>query len=126
MKALVKRAKVLLYTPEQENQQIYKKIFEDAGLAVRELRPQDFGTRTADLAAGKTDNTGTSFSPDQAFAVFCFCTSSQLDRILRALRAPGVPPLPLKASMTPTNATWTLQKLYEEVSSEHQLMHEQA
>ena len=126
MKALVRRAKVLLYTPDHENRQIYKKIFYNAGCTVCELQPQDFGTRTADLAAGKTDNTGDSFSPNEAFAVFCFCTSSQLDRILRALRVPGVPPLPLKASMTPTNSTWTLQKLYEEVCSEHKLMHAQA
>lgn len=125
MKALVKKPKVLLYTPLNINNGLYTKIFEDAKCSVLSLTTSDFYTPVGDLAFGKRDLTPSSYVPNEAFAVFCFCTSAQINQILKALRAPGVPPLNLKAVLTPDNSTWPLRQLYEEIRAEHQLMHTQ-
>ena len=50
--------------------------------------------------------------------VFVDFSNGLLDRFLTALRRAKVPPIPLKAVLTPTNARWTSGKLREELSLE--------
>jgi len=47
------------------------------------------------------------------------------DRFLNSLRAGGIPPIPLKAILTPTNARWTSAALYEELKREREAVRQQ-
>ena len=49
--------------------------------------------------------------------VLCGLNNAQLDKLLPALRKLGAGPC-LKAVLTPTNASWTLSALYEELCKE--------
>lgn len=58
---------------------------------------------------------GGSFS--EPVMVFCGFTRERLDTVMDALRAGGAPKA-LKAVRTPTNASWSLLRLAEELQSE--------
>ncbi|MBR1931323.1 MAG: DUF3783 domain-containing protein [Lachnospiraceae bacterium] len=51
--------------------------------------------------------------------VFSGITSEELDTFLDAYRAAGIPPIALKAILTPTNVFWSAKKLYRELQAEH-------
>lgn len=50
-------------------------------------------------------------------------TSSRMDFLLYNLRKAKLPPIPMKAVVTPTNAGWSFYQLYEELKEEHARMH---
>jgi len=50
--------------------------------------------------------------------VFAFLPDDLLNRLLPALRADGLPPVRLKAVLTPVNRGWTCGQLYEELRGE--------
>ncbi len=54
----------------------------------------------------------------------CLLTGPQLDRLLGAMKRAKLPPIPLKAVLTPTNRDWTSQQLWQELRREHQAMQE--
>lgn len=56
----------------------------------------------------------------QDILVLHHMTDSRIDSLLLNLRKSGVPPIPLKAIVTPENAGWTFVHLYEELKKEHQ------
>lgn len=45
-----------------------------------------------------------------------------LDAFLGGFREFGIPPVPLKAMLTPTNASWTLERLHAALCEEHEQM----
>lgn len=46
----------------------------------------------------------------------------ELDQVLKAIRQVKLPRQPLKAMVTPTNQSWTLAALYQELQQEQQVM----
>ena len=61
--------------------------------------------------------TGTDFPMEMM--VFSGIPSDELDTLLAAYRREGIPPVPLKAILTPHNLFWTAGKLYEELMKEY-------
>ena len=59
---------------------------------------------------------------DDEMLVMCHMLSDQLDAFLRAMRECGMPPIALKAVLTPTNVTWNSLTLHDELSREHDAM----
>lgn len=55
--------------------------------------------------------------------VFAGIPNQKLDQILSMMRKNGVKRVDYKAILTETNKTWTVLKLYEEISKEHEQMH---
>ena len=55
---------------------------------------------------------------DEAMLVLCGLDDAGLDRFLSMLRALPVPPIPLKAVLTPTNAAWSALELHEALARE--------
>lgn len=49
-------------------------------------------------------------------------TSAQVDALLQGFRRAKLPPVPLKAVLTPTNLKWTSVQLRDELLREHQAM----
>lgn len=58
--------------------------------------------------------------------VLCGFTDQRLDQFLRELRKKKLPPIPLKAILTPHNQNWDSITLYQELKSEHEAMHRQS
>lgn len=51
--------------------------------------------------------------------VMAHLSSLQASQFLQSLRRLGVPPIALKAMLTPTNCAWNSLTLHNEISSEH-------
>ena len=58
--------------------------------------------------------------------VFAGISNQRLDQILSMMRKNGVKRVDYKAILTETNKTWTVLRLYEEISKEHAQMHRQS
>lgn len=90
-------------------------------IRVRTVAHAEYSEPIAALA-GLSPLTGSRFSGD-AFSdemlVFCGFSDEQLDRFLKAFRRAGLPPVTLKAVMTPTNASWNSLQLHSELAREH-------
>ena len=54
--------------------------------------------------------------------VMCHLLAPDLDAFLSELRNSGLPPIPLKAVLTPTNVTWSARQLRDELTREHEAM----
>lgn len=120
MKAMKPRPLALLYAPAEENAALYTAALETL-MRVRRLTAQDMDQTLSALAAGK-NGADAGDAPAEAFLVLSGCDSAFLNKVLQALRAPGVPPLPLKATLTPHNVNWTARQLYEEICREREEM----
>ena len=55
--------------------------------------------------------------------IMCGFSSEELDVFLDAYRQAGIPPVWLKATLTPHNMNWTAAQLYNELSEEHRQLH---
>lgn len=62
---------------------------------------------------------------EQELLVFCGLTEERLEELLANLKKAGVPPIPLKAIVTDTNAEWTAYQLYGQLQEEHMQMQRQ-
>ena len=54
--------------------------------------------------------------------VLCQLSEAELERFLLGFRKSGIPPVALKAVLTPTNATWNAKALRDELKKEHEAM----
>ena len=63
---------------------------------------------------------------EKEMLVFAGISNQRLDQILSMMRKNGVKRVDYKAILTETNKTWTVPRLYEEISKEHAQMHRQS
>ena len=59
----------------------------------------------------------------QPVMVLCGITRPRMDELFKAMRAADCPPPDRKAVLTPTNLSWPLAALYEELGREHEELH---
>lgn len=71
------------------------------------------------LLSGETPPAETASPLPEPMLILCGLTNAQLDHLLPALRKLGAGPC-LKAVLTPTNASWPLRALYEELCKERE------
>ncbi|MBQ7850589.1 MAG: DUF3783 domain-containing protein [Clostridia bacterium] len=91
------------------------------GMLVRVVPPEDFSQPLTALC-GLSERTEalppeTSFSEEMI--VFCHMDNALVNRFIQTARQQRVPPFPLKAILTPTNAAWTPVQLCAELREEH-------
>ena len=95
------------------------------GIRIREVTTGEYVLPLGALAgipvAGGAPH-GTSAAFTDEMLVMCHMLSNQLDDFLKAMRGSGVPSIPLKAVLTPTNITWNSAALHDELSREHAAM----
>ncbi len=60
---------------------------------------------------------------DQQMMVMCGFSPDELDAFLKAYREAGIPPVWLKATVTPHNINWSAARLYRELAEEHRQLH---
>ena len=91
------------------------------GLRSRLVEPAEYGLTLSQLVEGQTPETpwaGECFSDELLLLVNC--PGPLLDRFLQGFRRNKIPPVGLKAVLTPTNSGWTSLELREELARERE------
>ena len=92
------------------------------GTLVKVVPPEDFTQPIAALAGlaerSETPDSAEPFADEMI--VFCHMTNVQLNNFLKTAKQQRIPPFPLKAILTPTNAAWTACALCAELKEERE------
>jgi len=91
------------------------------GIRFREVAPAEYALPIGALAGIPVAAGGMPSADafDEPMLVMCHMLSDQLDAFLAGLRESGLPRIPLKAVLTPTNVAWNSVALHEELAREH-------
>lgn len=94
------------------------------GTVVKVVPPEDYSQPLSALC-GLSERSGD--APAEAafpeeMIVFCHMDNALVNRFIQTARQQRVPPFPLKAMLTPTNAAWTPVQLCAELKEEHAAM----
>ena len=122
----------LLFHFEEQRAQKLKKAFSRLEIAVKQVKPEEYGLPLGLLAglpgsflfagrdgAGGPQSAGAAgpkeTEPDQEMLVFAGISRQELDRALDAMRRLGVSGIALKAMLTETNRFWNARQLVWEL-----------
>lgn len=94
---------------------------ENAGTGTEKETETDM-EKSSKANSSKTNSREIPIIPESVLVMRNF-TSSRMDFLLYNLRKAKLPPIPMKAVVTPTNAGWSFYQLYEELKEEHARMH---
>ncbi|WP_191398537.1 DUF3783 domain-containing protein [Flavonifractor sp. An306] len=112
---------VLLYNLNNEKGGKIRRMCLPLGLRSRLVEPAEYGLTLSQLVEGQTPETpwaGECFSDELLLLVNC--PGPLLDRFLQGFRRNKIPPVGLKAVLTPTNSGWTSLELREELARERE------
>ena len=116
---------VLIYNLEAPVEAQLAALCERQGIAVSRVNPWEHGLPIGALAGipvGRTSAPVMEAGFSDPMLVMCHMLSPQLDAFLQGMRSGGVPRIPLKAVLTPTNVTWDSLRLHDELAREHASM----
>ena len=111
---------ILLYNLDNSKGAKIRRMCLPLGLRARLVKPEEYGL--PDGAAPETPWTGETFGDEML--VLVNCTGPLLDRFLQGFRRNKIPPVALKAVLTPTNRTWDSAALHAELLRERQAIQE--
>ncbi len=102
-------------------------VFSALGMGFRAITSEEV-TQTVGYLAGFP---GQSATPrplivprlTEPMMVLCSLSSQRMDILFAAMRSAGTPSPDRKAILTPTNLSWSVAALYEELGREHDAMH---
>ena len=112
---------VLLYNLNNKKGGKIRRMCLPLGLRTRLVEPAEYGLTLSQLVEGQTPETpwaGECFSEELLLLVNC--PGPLLDRFLQGFRRNKIPPVGLKAVLTPTNSGWTSLELREELARERE------
>lgn len=112
---------VLLYNLNNEKGGKIRRMCLPLGLRSRLVEPAEYSLTLSQLVEGQTPETpwaGECFSEELLLLVNC--PGPLLDRFLQGFRRNKIPPVGLKAVLTPTNSGWTSLELREELAKERE------
>ena len=110
---------VLLYNLDDPKGAKIRRMALPLGLRTRLVAPEQYGLTLAALTEGEEPESpwaGEGFEEEMLLLVNC--PGPLLDRFLQGFRRNKIPPVALKAVLTPTNRDWTSLQLREELSKE--------
>ena len=93
------------------------------GIRVQIVEQRSFGCAVGDLVAGSAAPVRGKWAPfaDEMLVMASF-RPGMLDAFLGGFREMGIAPVALKAMLTETNASWTLERLHAALREEHEQM----
>lgn len=93
-------------------------------LRLRPVAPAEYGQPIGALAGLLPPSEAEAPEADvtEEMLILCGLSEAALSRFLQAFRRQGVPPVALKAVLTPTNAAWTVPALFRELCRERAAM----
>lgn len=112
---------ILLYNLDTPKGAKIRRMCLPLGLRTRLVEPAEYGLPLGELVEGKapeTPWTGEAFEDEVLLLVNC--TGPLLDKFLQGFRRNKIPPVALKAVLTPTNSGWTSLELREELAKERE------
>ena len=112
---------VLLYNLNNDKGAKIRRMCLPLGLRARLVEPAEYGLPLNELAEGaapETPWTGEVF--DDEVLLLVNCPGPLLDRFLQGFRRNKIPPVGLKAVLTPTNGAWNSLQLREELARERE------
>lgn len=92
-------------------------------IRIRNVSTEEFGQPVgalAGLCSPLPDAVSKGF--DDEMLVLVNFDGNLLNRFLQQIRAARIPPVALKAVLTPSNMTWSSDRLHAEIRSEHEAM----
>lgn len=103
------------------------KVCRDLGIRVRGVQRDEYALPIGALAGipvARPSSAQAATAPlfDDEMLVICHMLSSELDAFLQAMREAGMPPIGLKAVLTPVNVLWNSTDLHSELVREHASM----
>lgn len=116
---------VLLYNCSGPQWARLRQVLVMQRLRMKAVEPGQYGLPLTQLLEGSEETTGVEEEFSDPMLVFCSLTGPKLDQLLGAMKRAKLPPIPLKAVLTPSNRDWTSQQLWQELRREHQAMLEQ-
>lgn len=95
------------------------------GIRVCPVEPEDYGAPLAALAGLAEKGRYPALAGDFAdeMLVMANFRPGMMDALLNGFRQSRIPPVPLKAMLTETNAQWNSVELHRAIAEEHELMH---
>ena len=115
---------VLLYNCSGPQWSKLRQVFVMQKLRMKAVEPGQYGLPLTQLLEGSDEAAGVEEEFSDPMLVFCSLTGPKLDQLLGAMKRAKLPPIPLKAVLTPSNREWTSQQLWQELRREHQAMQE--
>ena len=90
------------------------------GVMVKPVTEADFPQPIGALCgtSDRSENPEAADAPVGEMIVFCHMSDVQVNRFLLTAKQLRVPPFPIKAILTPTNAAWNASQLYQELTQE--------
>ena len=93
------------------------------GIRVTVVEQRAFGCAVGDLAAGSAAPVRGKWAPfGDEMLVMAYFRPGMLDAFLGGFREMGLAPIPLKAMLTETNASWPVERLHAALREEHEQM----
>ena len=113
---------LLTYNLNPEAEARLRAICQKQGLVYRAVQPDEcaipLGALVGIPCSAAKDAPQGGFS--DLMLVMCNLLNPQLDAFLLEMRECGVPPIPLKAVLTPSNVAWSSLTLRDELAREHE------
>ena len=97
-----------------------RQIFAMLRLRMRPVEPGRYHVPLGQLAEGKGEDGEPAEAIPEAMLVFCGLGDAFLNQVLQVIRVAKLPPIPLKAVLTPTNREWNTLQLREELLRERE------
>ncbi|MBQ6373718.1 MAG: DUF3783 domain-containing protein [Clostridia bacterium] len=101
-------------------------ICDAIGVGLRYVHPEAFGLPLGALLgmpAARLTEVSEDDSFDDPMLLMCSLDEPQFNALLQSLRFSGIPPIDLKAVLTPVNITWSARRLRDELRLEHDRLH---
>ena len=119
--------KLLLFNMDDDRAAIIKSLCAGMGINIVKIYKPQYGEKIGALAGipifplENTPYRGEDFSREMM--VICGLNSNDLDEFLKAYREAKIPPVRLKAALTPHNMVWSAARLYHELIREDASLH---
>ena len=117
---------VLYYYPEAtEEVRLAKTVCAILGVRIRKIEKEQLGEKVGGLAGimektEEVEKEAPLVDIGDSIMVFCGFSEKRLDMLLMRLSKAGVSRKGYKAILTPSNAAWSFQALYEELKKERE------
>lgn len=116
-------ARILLFGVKTEKTEAIRGIAQKIGVDVTSVNRRDYGQKIGTLAgiSGFRKDGKPYDGPDFAMEMLVFSgmIPTQVDAFLAEYKENGLPPVALKAIVTPHNVSWTADALFRELMKEH-------
>ena len=121
---MAEKAHILLFHVEQRKAGQIESVCQSLGIRISKIKPSSYSQKLGYLAGisgfnrRNTVYSGSDFPSEMM--VFSGMDSGMLDHFLEEYKKASIPPIGLKAVLTPHNIFWSAKELYQELFKEHQ------